>query len=1102
MSVAFLEKMNPELQKGFREAQEENEGAGAIEAIAKNALPQIEPKRKKIIPLKQLTQAALAKERERALSLFFREDKPNLSDSERQTLLRHKQEFQRSLEDAWKHFDFWIKGFGEREEDADLSQGCLFVNLERAAKAAWLIRECFPALYYYCLPEDINEVNRFVCSCLSGRPLSFDEMEAIGSMLISLPLNAPSFKESGEAHHLLFSQPGISTMQEAAQGYIDQFVQEFIEEGNFTLEFQGVALSGGSCEERILSLVPFFNHVRQSLRKMMQEGDRAFFQNIEERYPFDPGLVHHEKLNEIAEIMKSDRTFLETSLGALPQPEEKLAVFPLKMAWLIVSAAVSNYFVAKKNIEQKLQQPKGSPPAIRQQIKLKSVEMILHDDLNGMTVRAEGLGHGGRERGSGFKLHQGYQKEALFLQGEKELHEEGLRDGFKPYYSVTFSMNQMMLDILSFFGGADTTERGFFQAGALEKLTVFLEILSSFKRKGLNAAESPLEEKMRSDLALAGFIVPAEGDANLYFLQWGRVLSEGAERAAELVLFLDQLKGGFRQGRELRERINLALRDAVEGIHILKRLMDREGVKTDGKEWLEMVDIVELKLKPIFSTDKESLLAIPRNPRTYAETVLDVIYQSERQEDIDWKCQRYRDMLKQLMDRCQLLCPEEAASIFEDRSILFPKEGLTRKFLDILRAGFTETFLQTLRSKLTDDALFASPKKNPYCRISEILFTEMNLDDAAQSMLKKFIGWGASLTGLKAFDLEEGSNTSLVSGFDTAWRCLQAVPLSAKRPPLHQIASSMRGRWNVDFDPIRQGNLPHVLGKIRIVSASEVREVKALALGSPTIEGTLAYATLSPEFKGWMASYQSEGKSHLFVLNQNQIPSWRILGEVETDRIGAVTRFAEETVPDALYVCVLSKNSPFYFQSGEFAALFSAQEFKSQFLQQLFNLPKSQTGNSFSTNLLKKIPGLEPWTESMIDALHQSLFSNQVSLSKEERLLFIDAAHSLLILFLIKELGVSSFNISCKDAIDRAVVSIAHLLALISLLSNQNRDLEFRRKFFMVVFARALMVRKRPIFFDRLERIISSVQGFESKSECLIQSARSLLGEVGFSFLA
>lgn len=470
-------------------------------------------------------------------------------------------------------------------------------------------------------------------------------------------------------------------------------------------------------------------------------------------------------------------------------------------------------------------------------------------------------------------------------------------------------------------------------------------------------------------------------------------------------------------------------------------------------------------------------------------------------------------------------------------------DAFTRVYLDTLRKTFSELFVADLRVILENFDRIPTKEIQEFIRsLSQYLFTHINLHEECLDLVRAFDASGSILKQRPpVYDDIFIGDVSLVHHLHTLYEHFHEVPYSAKRPIHHGIASSIQGISGFGFDPLTQSNLPHVLGHVGVCRGDDrSSQIAILGLGSPTIqdkpdaggvvsallettaakaqkafcflnpwsassssdkivpvsEAAKAATKIDPIFVSWMESYRSQEKSHLYVVNQDYTGKYSRLEGDERPRIEVIlATAAEERFSDTFYAVVLSKNSPFFNQNyndidEEYFSI--SKSFISELYRQFFEICPALSGNFIPSKIFEKIPDLPSFSLKMINAIHRVVFDGKTRLTKEERVVFIDLFQDLFICRLMIGLGVSSINVSCKDAIDRAADSMARLWAHLMLVSDLENLQKFREIYISILMARALMVRKRPILHDRLLRNILSVGTFEEKK----QQIKDLWGEL------
>ncbi len=482
--------------------------------------------------------------------------------------------------------------------------------------------------------------------------------------------------------------------------------------------------------------------------------------------------------------------------------------------------------------------------------------------------------------------------------------------------------------------------------------------------------------------------------------------------------------------------------------------------------------------------------ALPKenSPPDYLKRLYGAVNQSHQIDHISWKVHKYEKQIKDLVAIFESSFPFVKQSASLDSSWAFirpPEEAVTalytglknlelgdddtrydQKYLDSLRKGYNEGFLLKFRHALKEE------NENTYLlQLAEMLFTSIDLRDESAFTLNAFDTMGATMLGDNSdqFPVVEGEHV-FVSRIKTLYQRLSAAPYGAKAPLLNQWGNSARGQWNINFDPYLQGNPVHVLYQLRIGE----KEVKALGMGTPTKEAWLASAELTEEFSGFIRSYKAQGKKHLYINNQNMVPktgflSYFLNGD-ETKRCNLIIGAQkEEGMKGALYAISLSKNTKFYAQSGHYKQLNNAEEFKDVLYQEVFTKDSKVSGCYIPASIKEQIVEFDAKAKNILQQIQHNVFADKEELTVEERRIFIELFYDQLTKMLITELDVDSFNVSCKDAIDRGAGSNAQLFASCALASGQI-SADQQKTIEMLMLVRALFVRKRPPIHERVER--------------------------------
>lgn len=296
--------------------------------------------------------------------------------------------------------------------------------------------------------------------------------------------------------------------------------------------------------------------------------------------------------------------------------------------------------------------------------------------------------------------------------------------------------------------------------------------------------------------------------------------------------------------------------------------------------------------------------------------------------------------------------------------------------------------------------------------------------------------------------------------------CIKNAPRALKIPFAKAIHQFFVGQFNFNYDPQIQENTPYKLFDYEINS----KKIPILRMGTQTIENYLApltsQASINPEFISFLEYLKANEKKHLYINLQNKNPCW--IGNNEAPRCRALEELAKE-YPDNLIFIGLAKNSVFYHQEDSYKDQNKAFLFKEQFLQQFFH---PDGGFAFINTI--HLTHTDETLSSIIEEVHHIHFHAKPFLSREERLNFIELTYLYIEKRALELFMPDSANLSCKDGIDRAGGATALLYfdyffkGKQELSSDQLQDLE------AILFAPALLVKKRAITKNRFLRFISA----------------------------
>ncbi|MBA3238214.1 MAG: hypothetical protein H0T62_07710 [Parachlamydiaceae bacterium] len=430
----------------------------------------------------------------------------------------------------------------------------------------------------------------------------------------------------------------------------------------------------------------------------------------------------------------------------------------------------------------------------------------------------------------------------------------------------------------------------------------------------------------------------------------------------------------------------------------------------------------------------------------------------------------------------------------------------TQAHLEILRKGY-EKFLKNLRQSLTRAIAKKSVEDlQDLEMICMILFTKIDLSEVMEYSLDLFNEIGANALGQNPAEDDPTAGQKIghekkldphVQHIHTLQKRIKAVPYTAMAPLPNQLANSLRGQFNRDFDPAMQSNPIQHLHDLTISKYGEEKVVKIIAMGTPTSEDKYSNIALTPEFKGFGRWCKSNGKKWLYVNNQNFKPtgkSWTspsdwlsyVINGEETNRCMTIMNAqSDPELEGAFFAITLAKNSTFYRQEGEFSNANKAAQFKKTLVDQVFTNDfemAKKTGCYIPPELLelyKKATEKDFKDQGALisSMIHDELFGSRDDLTLEERKIFIELFYSHIIKEVVIYCDFDFLSRICKDDIDRGLGSNAEAFAEDSLIASKGAPTGYeKKKLEAVLLIRAPLVRKRAMLDEREERFCEGYQ--------------------------
>jgi hypothetical protein len=421
-----------------------------------------------------------------------------------------------------------------------------------------------------------------------------------------------------------------------------------------------------------------------------------------------------------------------------------------------------------------------------------------------------------------------------------------------------------------------------------------------------------------------------------------------------------------------------------------------------------------------------------------------------------------------------------------------------RKLIEDIRgaAKWAKEAKEEAESKHIDaicHCFYSGIELNDYCH--QVLEMFQSLQKQAQKMNGK---------KLEAFD----TSLSLIHEIEEMNQSIISAPNSVKTKPISRKGKSVIDQVNgvsilnflslniiLPFDS-NLSNPAHCIANLMINKNQQSKIVRDIAMGTPTIEyGGGKTDEVAPEFLSHLRHLEREKKKALYINYQDRRKKKRIKGN-ESNRCNLIHGIPEkEGLEETFIVISLSKNTPFYYQEDS-DGISDASEFKNQLQTQFFTLPKEVSGN-FIPNHIKTSMNLDTWgKEEMIQKTHEILFENKLQLTQEERKVWIELVDIQLTLKLIIELEVDYYNKTCKDRIDRGAAADTLFFLYLAIMNGQENLPHVKDFIKTMLLVRALLVRKREIVPERLERFIETATFMLNHKEHLKQLHQALFSKI------
>jgi len=307
---------------------------------------------------------------------------------------------------------------------------------------------------------------------------------------------------------------------------------------------------------------------------------------------------------------------------------------------------------------------------------------------------------------------------------------------------------------------------------------------------------------------------------------------------------------------------------------------------------------------------------------------------------------------------------------------------------------------------------------------------------------------------------------------------IENAPVQA--PKASTTKNKFKGSCNLGFDPHAGTNMPNALYTLSLTSEDTIRKIRAIRIGTPTQQRDsyerFTYqgeAYINPEFENFI--WALTHCKHQKILHLSLQDDVERMVMTESERSIAL-RGLHAAYPNNFLLVILSQDSNFYYQIGDFASINSAKRFKEQFLEHM--VFKDTTGYFFPT-VWKSDPQFIKEIEQSIAVVHKDVFGGKDTLTVEERKDFIEIVYARLTLMILKYVQPDFFCFCCKDSVDRAAKCNALLYYIFLLMTNQEKKPEQLDVLTVYLHSPAMLVKKQAMHRERRERFLSALKRLE-----------------------
>jgi hypothetical protein len=251
------------------------------------------------------------------------------------------------------------------------------------------------------------------------------------------------------------------------------------------------------------------------------------------------------------------------------------------------------------------------------------------------------------------------------------------------------------------------------------------------------------------------------------------------------------------------------------------------------------------------------------------------------------------------------------------------------------------------------------------------------------------------------------------------------------------------------------------------------KDVTCLHMPSPTRQEIINRTTIIPELQGLLRFFQGgiKKRRHLLINLQDRT-SWQQF--TTSKALETFARGAEFT--DVISVITFPRDTDFYWQHSGYQEASGAPIFFEHLDMQLQG--GEQCGFYFPEEV--KAKELFPFVNKVSKLIHSHFFKSKPTLTRRERLDFLEIYQNLLILKCIEITDCDSFSFSCKDGVDKGAALGATFFLFFHLLTKGTEwTQEEWDTMLWLYYSPALVIRERTIDPLRFKRSVMVNQALE-----------------------